>query len=270
MATFRPSSTGHTLSAAEWIDTHFEACRDEYTAIVREVPFTRNGRIIDAGSGTGGFLPSLAEAAGQVIALDLAPEGLAVSSGRGFPCLQASIDSLPLADSSVDAVWCANVLQYLSDDDLDRQLREFRRVLRPGGILAVKDMDMTGWRVEPAPPFAAMRLAEACHDNDITGNSVGSLRGRGLKRFLDQAGFRDVSQSTHLIERWGPASGPSRELWSQWLSFLGRLAELQGLDGVEGDFWRSVTSPGAAEQFVARPDFYGCEMQVLAWGRAAS
>lgn len=48
--------------------------------------------------------------------------------------VQAGIESLPLEDASIDYVWCRDVLNHV---ELDRSLREFARVLRPGGSVLV-------------------------------------------------------------------------------------------------------------------------------------
>ena len=47
--------------------------------------------------------------------------------------------SFPFPDDQFDAVWCANVTHYLRDDDLRTAMAEFRRVVRPGGMVAIKD-----------------------------------------------------------------------------------------------------------------------------------
>lgn len=46
----------------------------------------------------------------------------------------ARIESLPLADASIDFVWCRDVLSHV---ELARSLRELARVLRPGGAMLV-------------------------------------------------------------------------------------------------------------------------------------
>jgi len=57
---------------------------------------------------------------------------------------QADMRELPFfADDSVDLLYCCHAFNYLSDEDAVRALREWRRVLKPGGCLrlAVPDLD---------------------------------------------------------------------------------------------------------------------------------
>jgi SAM-dependent methyltransferase len=48
---------------------------------------------------------------------------------------------LPYADASFDAVWCWGVIMFV---DRDLTLREFNRVLRPGGRLLLGAVNSTG------------------------------------------------------------------------------------------------------------------------------
>jgi malonyl-CoA O-methyltransferase len=100
--------------------------------------------ILDAGAGTGELGLQLARryAGAHTVLLDLAPAMLAQARRRGsllerwrlrrsFVCGDA--ERLPLATASVDLIVSSLMLQWCND--LDAALREFRRVLRPGGLL---------------------------------------------------------------------------------------------------------------------------------------
>jgi malonyl-CoA O-methyltransferase len=100
--------------------------------------------ILDAGCGTGHGLHALLKQypAAQGIALDIA-EGMLSRSQALFPWYKfwqtqprfvcGDIESIPLATSSVDMVWSNLAIQWCND--LDAALQEFRRVLRPNGLL---------------------------------------------------------------------------------------------------------------------------------------
>lgn len=71
------TSTGHELTESAYLDSHFEAMRPEYEAMIRSVGFQTGWRVLDAGCGGGSFLPLLAElvgTTGRISAIDLAPE----------------------------------------------------------------------------------------------------------------------------------------------------------------------------------------------------
>ena len=95
--------------------------------------------VVDIGCGTGAALPGLLSRYRQarVLALDLVPAMLLRARRRrhwwrrpGLLCGDA--ESLPLADGSCDLLFCNMVLPWC---DLESTLGEFRRVLKPNGLL---------------------------------------------------------------------------------------------------------------------------------------
>ena len=99
-------------------------------------------RVLDVGTGTGAFLPHLHRLApdAQVVALDLSPVMLAraQASGRarGVCCwLRGDAHRVPLARGTVDLVTCHDSFAHF--EDRPAALREFFRVLRPGGQLVI-------------------------------------------------------------------------------------------------------------------------------------
>jgi ubiquinone/menaquinone biosynthesis C-methylase UbiE len=275
-------STGHNLSASSWLDTHFEACRTEYEAMLRSVGIEAGWRVLDAGTGSGGHLPCMADLvgpAGRIVALDIAPENIDIVCQRlaawDTPCAidakVGSLTALPFPDDTFDAVWCGNVLQYFTDDDLLVVLGELRRVVRPGGLVAVKDVDMQLVRLHPAEPFLVAHLSEvSLRDASLGPESRGSLRGRELRRWLERAGLEQVWQRTTMIERWAPLRPVERQLWSDWLAFLAGLAEERGVPEADLEAWRAFKDPDAPGNILNHPELYTCEGQVVAVGRAPS
>lgn len=92
-------------------------------------------RWLDAGCGTGYALPLLQGRfpQAQAIALDLAPAMLE-QAGAQWPRIAADVEHLPLRNASIDLYWSSLTVQWC---DLPRVLAEARRVLRPGGRLAI-------------------------------------------------------------------------------------------------------------------------------------
>ncbi|THA23542.1 methyltransferase domain-containing protein [Streptomyces sp. RKND-216] len=97
---------------------------------------------LDVGSGTGRALEPLRAAvdpSGAVLGFDLTPEMAvrALRAGRGRAGLPAVADAarLPVRDGAADAVLAAGLLTHLPDPAAG--LREFARVVRPGGRLAI-------------------------------------------------------------------------------------------------------------------------------------
>ena len=123
--------------------------------------------VADLGAGPGFFtipLAALVGEAGRVYAVDVSPERTAVLSRRlaergGLPqvqVLEGGESTLPIPDRACDLALLAFVLHELPD--APRFLAEVRRILAPGGRLAVIE-----WvpRAEPMGPPLHERLSTA-------------------------------------------------------------------------------------------------------------
>lgn len=95
-------------------------------------------RILDAGSGTC-WLGSALRRYGTVDALDIEPSLEPICLSRGVQrMIVAGVESIPVPDESYDLVVCSEVLYHLYVKDDQQAMREFYRILRPGGRLFVK------------------------------------------------------------------------------------------------------------------------------------
>ncbi len=90
---------------------------------------------VDVGCGSGRNMEILSRYADHVAGLDRSIAALSIAAERGLPVGCVDGHSLPLADASVDLVAALDVLEHMDDDV--RALKEFNRVLRPGGLLLV-------------------------------------------------------------------------------------------------------------------------------------
>lgn len=91
------------------------------------------GICLDLGYCRGSFADHLSAAGWHCIGLDIVQRRADHSS---VATVQGDVfGSLPIADASVDAVTAGELIEHLTDDGAF--LRECRRVLRPGGLLAL-------------------------------------------------------------------------------------------------------------------------------------
>ncbi|MFE2511442.1 class I SAM-dependent methyltransferase [Streptomyces naganishii] len=127
--------------AADW-DSRFPDDGPAYAAGVAALGLREGDRVLDAGCGTGRALTPLRAAVGPsglVVGADLTPAMLeaAVRAGRDRDgrLLLADVGALPLRSRAFDAVFAAGLIAHLPDPA--GNLRELRRVVRPGGLLAL-------------------------------------------------------------------------------------------------------------------------------------
>lgn len=114
--------------------------------------------VVDVGTGTGFVAAGISPQVAEVIGVDSSPEMLAVARrnldelGVGNVTLRTGdVTALPLADGAVDAAFANMVLHHAEEPAA--MLAEMRRVVRPGGTVAVCD--------EVEHPYEWMRVEHA-------------------------------------------------------------------------------------------------------------
>jgi demethylmenaquinone methyltransferase/2-methoxy-6-polyprenyl-1,4-benzoquinol methylase len=167
-------------------------------------------RVLDVATGTGD-LALVAEAAvgpdGEVVAVDSCEAMLEVARGRQRGAIdfqEGDATDLRFPDARFDAVTIGFGLRNVADRG--QALREFRRVLRPGGRLMVLDFsrpnsmalkvlhDLLYFRVMPAAGWAFSWHRDAHH---YTSDSIRSwLSPDELSKVMLEAGFEDVRYVT--------------------------------------------------------------------------
>lgn len=118
-----------------------EHMRDSAIAKAR---LPENAIVADIGSGTGFVAAGLASKAVKVYGFDASAEMLAVARRNlekfvNVELRQAPGDSIPLPDASLDGVF-ANMYLHHAPDPL-AAIREMARLLKPGGVLCITDLD---------------------------------------------------------------------------------------------------------------------------------
>lgn len=135
--------------------------------------------ILDAGCGTGGMLAKVASR-GQVHGIDFSPHALRFARERGLTRLgRASVEALPFRARSFDVVISLDVLYHRAVVDDSQAMREFRRVLRPGGRVILN-----------LPAFESLRSS---HDTAI--HTARRYERKALAHQLEQCGLRPVRLS---------------------------------------------------------------------------
>ena len=184
-------------------------------------------RVLDCGCGPGTITVGFGEvvAPGEVVGTEIEEAHVAIArenalkhNATNVKFEAANLYELPYQDASFDAVFTSAVLANLKEPI--RGLREAYRVLKPGGVIGVKDFDHGGDLIYPADPaveqygelYVRMRRDNG-HDPE-SGRKLGSLlTGAGFSElsltavyetFTGQraAGFAQVSIGL-LSESWG-------------------------------------------------------------------
>ena len=150
--------------------------------------------LLDVGCGPGSITVDLAErvAPGQVIGLDRSDDVLTqaaeLAALRGIEnatFVSGNIYDLEFDDDTFDVVHAHQVLQHLTDPVA--ALYEMRRVVKPGGIVAVRDADFHGMSWYPELPELADWMAT--YQQIARGNRAEPDAGRHFISWAQAAGF---------------------------------------------------------------------------------
>ena len=157
-------------------------------------------RLLDVGCGPGSITRGLAErlAPGEVVGVDLSRETLASAradaAARGLTNLryeEASVYALPFPDASFDVAYAHQVSQHLREPAA--ALAEMLRVVRPGGLVGVRDVDWATAVYWPEDPWID-RFIEV-HFKTWYRNGGEPRMGRRLRALFNAAGVDDLEIS---------------------------------------------------------------------------
>ncbi|WP_084474366.1 methyltransferase domain-containing protein [Deinococcus pimensis] len=152
-------------------------------------------RVADVGAGTGVDAVALARLVGptgRVYAVDNDAEFTAayVTTGvldAGVYPLHADAQDLPFEDEALDAVRAERLLLHVSN--ALSAVRQFHRVLKPGGRVVLLESDFASLSVNTSLPHVERVLRSVA----VTDALRNGMAGRRLTEYLQDASFRDVS-----------------------------------------------------------------------------
>src|SRR6266576_1180459 len=199
-------------------------------------------RVLDVGAGTGALAAELARRDLDVAAVEPAPTFVAALRARlpSVDVRQAGAEDLPWPDASFDAALAQLVVTFMSDAPAG--VAEMRRVVRPGGVVAVCMWDLHGMEMlgavnrtqrtlDPSQPTPEQRTLYRSRE------TLEGLIGEGAQTELlevesEYAGFEELWST--VIDGAGPAG-----VWAKSLDDEQRAAARE-------EMYRQVGSPSGA------------------------
>ena len=201
------------------------------------LPHLRTGmRLLDVGCGPGTLTCDLADrvAPGTVDGMDAAADvveaAAAEAAERGTSNVNFAVGdvyALEAADDTYDVVHAHQVLQHLTDPVA--ALREMRRVVRPDGVVAVRDSDYAAFTWAPPDPRLT-RWLDLYHQV-VECNGAQADAGLHLASWVRAAGFADLEVSSST---WTFADIDSRAWWGGlWADRVGAPESAFGVQALD-------------------------------------
>jgi ubiquinone/menaquinone biosynthesis C-methylase UbiE len=157
-------------------------------------------RLLDCGCGPGTITVNLAEvvAPGEAVGIDIEDKqheiGRAFARERGVSNVRfetGNIYDLPFASDTFDAVFAHAVLYHLKTPR--KALTELHRILKPGGVIGIRDLDNGGTIFTPSSQI--LDKARGLIDRVLEHNGGNLLFGRSQRAILREVGFVRIEAS---------------------------------------------------------------------------
>lgn len=177
--------------------------------------------IIDFGSGIGNSIPHFRRYFGNsnLACSDISQKSLEYASRR-FPgpeaTLKISNDGIPAPDKTFDAAFCACVFHHIPHSEHVFWLQELRRVVRPGGLIAIFEHN-------PLNPLTRQAVRTCPYDENARLVPAGQLESS-----FRSAGVEVLKRRYHIFFPNFVSALRALEPWMDWLpigaqySVLGR------------------------------------------------
>lgn len=194
-----------------------------------------DAEVLDVATGKGAVLFPAAERVRRVVGIDLAEPMISAVrvaiAHTGVPNATVTVmdaENLEFADSSFDAVLCGFAIFMFPDPE--RALAEFRRVLRPSGIIGLTIFGKGDERWQWLRELLASRPTSPSPPDRAT--PMPFRDAEDLRAALQQGSFRDVRTEEEVFD----ATYADADQWLRWgwshgyRSFLERLTDAELAD----------------------------------------
>jgi SAM-dependent methyltransferase len=240
----------------------------EARAMIAELELDAGSRGLDVGCGVGLYALWLAEAVGPggcVVGIEPTAERVeearALVGGRLDPgrleLRQGDGTALDMPPGSFDWIWCGDVLHHILETGA--ALSEFRRVVRPGGRIIIKESQVLSAMFLPGHPEIERRiqLAEIERTRGEGGGRAFLERRQTTLASLRAAGLDDLGVRTYLIERRPPLGAADRDYIQKTVFDRNWGERLRGL--LEPDDWAQrgyLCDPESPGNVLQSPDYH--------------
>jgi demethylmenaquinone methyltransferase/2-methoxy-6-polyprenyl-1,4-benzoquinol methylase len=225
-------------------------------------------RGLDVGCGVGLYGLWLAEAVGNgghVVGIE--PEEERVEAARSL--VGGRLDtkrlafrdgdgtSIPEPARSFDWIWCGDVLHHIVETE--QALKEFLRVVRPGGRIIIKESQVLSALFLPGHPELERRiqLAEIRRTLEEGGGRSFQERRQTTLASLRAVGLADVAVRTYLLERRAPLGAADHDYIQSTVftrNWGERVREL-----LTPEDWKqrsTLCDAGSPENILKNPDYF--------------
>jgi len=268
---------GLELTTVEWLLDHHKTKLQERRETVDDLNLKPGDVVLDLGCGPGLWTHLLAEKVkpnGRVVGLDFSPDliNYAMENLKKDP-LSNIIEfrkddfyDISFKENTFDLVFFGNCFAYVSG--YFKVLEEIKRVTKKGGRIAAKDFDGALFIVHPIEPQLSLKIlaaaAQALKENPLE-PLFDNFIGRKMHGLFLQAGLKDVSTTSHAIQKLSPLTPEAKRYITgnaEWHAKIGSPY----LSEEDLKQWRAHFDHNSDNYILDLEEFYFCMLEVLTVG----
>jgi SAM-dependent methyltransferase len=224
---------GHEADELERLNVQGSALAAPTRALMEAAGLRDGMRVLDLGSGAGDMSFVVADIvgdAGEVVGIERAPEAVAEATARAERLGRANVRFVlrdihdAVDDGAFDAVVCRLVLMHVAD--ASAVLRTQSAAVRPGGIVAPIESDISRARMIPATRLASQALSWVKAACEQAGMEI--ALGPCLWQVIEQAGLTPTGMLA-IQPYFGPADPRGHALLAGIVGTLLPVLERTGI-----------------------------------------
>ncbi|MFO0755969.1 MAG: methyltransferase domain-containing protein [Byssovorax sp.] len=196
-------SRGSSASEQDRLRRHADVLSDHANRLLDQVGLLPGHHAVDMGCGPRGVLDLLARRvgrAGRVVGVDQSRAMVAQARAFVIENMHDNIEVMvgdatepQLPAESFDLVHARLLIINLSPPSASRAISQMMTLLRPGGVIALQDIDAGTFSCDPPHPSWDKLLST------FMGVSGDGLTGRRLPRYLREAGAVDIHENAYAM-----------------------------------------------------------------------
>lgn len=245
-----------------------------YRSALKELALPPGSHGLDVGCGPGGLLPLLdkgIDGLGMIVGCDISQPHLAQAQQiveqyelQTRVSLQAVDlrEPLPFADNTFDWAWSADVLWPVFFPQPAQIIKELRRIVKPGGIVAVFFANVSRSLILPGYDDVEQYLRLAFKQKSWGDkNGIPDIHTEKANRWLQDAGLSDVQISSHTALHQAPLNEEVVEYLEHFAILeyrnLTREEVLQvGMAPSMWEAWQMISNPQSPQYLLSQQDYY--------------
>ncbi len=265
------------LITLEWLLDHHKTKLQERRQMVDDLNLKPGDTVLDLGCGPGLWTRLLAEKVkpnGRVVGIDFSSDliNYAAENLKKDPLnniiefRKENFYDVSFKENTFDFVFFGNCFAYVTD--YFKILEEMKRVTKKGGRIAAKDFDGALFTVNPIEPLLSLKIlaavAHALKENPLE-PLFDNFIGRKMHGLFLQAGFKDVSTTSHAIQKLSPLTPEAKRYIkgnAEWHAKIGSPY----LSEEDLKQWRAHFDPDSDDYILDLEEFYFCMLEVLTVG----